>query len=77
MRRALLLAETCKFGNVEDAENVPQADWICHLEHTASIIAKMPEQSSIIKVRSRLYPLILNAVPSQLIFKVTTRNDFY
>lgn len=68
LRRALLM---CEAASVNDYKmNYSKPDWEVFIEKTASIILKEQTLQGIAKVRKHLYELIVNGIPSELIFKV-------
>ena len=76
LRRAVLMLEACKVQQYPMAPNqvVNIADWERFIASIANDICKEQTPKSLLSVRSKLYELLTNCIPSDLIIKELTRN---
>lgn len=76
LRRAVLMLEACKVQQYPMAPNqvVNIADWERFIGSIANDICKEQTPKSLLAVRSKLYELLTNCIPSDLIIKELTRN---
>ncbi|CAH0550411.1 unnamed protein product [Brassicogethes aeneus] len=68
LRRALLMAEASFVNNIR--QGIPKPDWEIFIQKTANVILKEQSMQSLASVRNNLYELIVNGIPSEIIFKV-------
>lgn len=71
-RRAILMLEACKVQKYPFTNNqeVPEIDWQRFLNETANQILIEQSPARLEKVRDRLYELLSQGIPPDIIFKV-------
>nr|CAH7763611.1 unnamed protein product [Callosobruchus chinensis] len=71
LRRALLICEACKVEKYpfEEGQKVPEPDWQIFIRKTADKILQSPSIESLSQVRQNFYELLINGIPSEIIFK--------
>ncbi|XP_017108863.2 replication factor C subunit 3 [Drosophila bipectinata] len=76
LRRALLMLEAAKVAKVPFTSNqeIPDLDWQAFLRDTASQIISEQTPGKLEKIRERLYELLIQGVPSNLIFRGLVEN---
>lgn len=76
LRRAILMLEACKVQKYPFTNNqeVPEIDWQKFLNETANQIVREQSPQQLEKVRDRLYELLSQGIPPDLIFKNLVRN---
>lgn len=82
LRRAILMLEACKVQKYPFTKNqeVPEIDWQKFLNETGNQIVREQTPQQLEKVRDRIYELISQGIPPDLIFKslvqvLTTKCD--
>jgi len=70
LRRAVLLAESCRVQNptLQANQDIQELDWEVYLKETASLIVKEQSPRRLLEVRGRLYELISHCIPPDVIF---------
>jgi replication factor C subunit 3/5 len=76
LRRAVLMLEACKVQQYPMAPNqvVNVADWERFIGSIANDICTQQSPKSLLSVRSKLYELLTNCIPADLIIKELTRH---
>jgi len=71
LRRAILMLEACKVQKYPftSTQEVPEIDWQRYLTETAKVILLEQTPQQLEKVRDRLYELLSQGIPSDVIFK--------
>lgn len=58
-------------------QKIVEPDWQNYICETANVILKEQTPQNLLNIRSRLYELLCHGIPTELIFKVRTRNQFF
>ncbi|XP_063702225.1 replication factor C subunit 3 [Culicoides brevitarsis] len=71
LRRAILMLQACKVQQYPftNTQTIPELDWQTYLKETASQILLEQSPEKLAQVRERLYELIGQGVPPDMIFK--------
>mmetsp|Transcript_3074 Transcript_3074/g.6374 ORF Transcript_3074/g.6374 Transcript_3074/m.6374 type:complete len:387 (-) Transcript_3074:345-1505(-) len=76
LRRALLMLESCHVTSRDDSPRelkadmpVPHTDWERYISQLASGIVREQSPKSLIAAREKLYELLINCIPAQVILK--------
>lgn len=71
LRRAILLFETCRVQQYPFTDNqaIPLMDWEEYVSEIASDIMKEQSPKSLFQVRGKLYELLINCIPPDIILK--------
>mmetsp|Transcript_38191 Transcript_38191/g.80074 ORF Transcript_38191/g.80074 Transcript_38191/m.80074 type:complete len:393 (-) Transcript_38191:243-1421(-) len=76
LRRALLMLESCHVTTRDDSPRVlqsnapiPHADWERYIAQLASGIVREQSPKSLVAAREKLYELLINCIPAQVILK--------
>lgn len=71
LRRAILMLEACKVQKYPftKTQDVPEVDWQRFLQETGNLIVSEQSPSRLDQVRDRLYELLSQGIPSDVIFK--------
>lgn len=74
-RKALLTLEACRVQSYpfNATQMVQLPDWEVYIAETAALIARQQSAASLLEVRGRLYELLGNCIPPDLILKQLTR----
>lgn len=76
LRRAILMLEACKVQKYPFTKNqeVPEIDWQKFLNETGNQIVREQSPQQLEKVRDRIYELISQGIPADIIFKSLVQN---
>lgn len=76
LRRALLSLEACKVQQFPFAEQqpVPGADWELYLQEIANDIHQEQSARRLYQTRGKLYELLVNCIPAELVLKRLLQN---
>lgn len=71
LRRALLICEACKVQKYpfSDNQSIAEPDWQVFISKTAQKILQSQTIDTLAKVRENFYELIINGIPSDIIFR--------
>ena len=76
LRRALLMLESCHVTSRDDSPrelqasiSIPHTDWERYIAQLAAGIVNEQSPNSLIAAREKLYELLINCIPAQVILK--------
>lgn len=71
LRRALLMAETCRVRQYpfSPTQEVMEPDWEIYLRETANAIVSEQSPQRLLEVRQRIYELLTRCIPPEIIMK--------
>lgn len=71
LRRAILMLQACKVQQYPftNTQTIPELDWQMYLKETATQILHEQSPAKLAQIRERLYELIAQGIPPDMIFK--------